>query len=322
MVVIGSYTLDTNILLAPMAGCTDLPFRLIARKHGAKFCFFEMVDCNSLLHPSKKNRDFLQTETADRPIAAQLVGSDPDSMVEGAKKILRIVDVPFIDINAACPVRKVVRKKAGAFLLREPRALYKMIRKMATALPVPITVKLRIGYSRYDRQELVRIAKNCARNGAAAIFIHGRTKEQLYSGEVNYEAIKAVKHSVNIPVFGSGNIFSPEMAKKMLSSTDCDGITVARGALGHPWIFNEIEHYLTTGETLPAVDFKAKKEVLLCHLSCIDQYKMIRPGAKVGLMRKAAIWYLKGFPQAARLRDLMSRSKTYEEIVYNIEHHA
>jgi tRNA-dihydrouridine synthase B len=322
MVVIGSANIDTNIFLAPMSGCTDLPFRLIARQQGARFCFYEMVDCNSLNYNAGKNRNFLQSDPQDRPIAAQLVGGDPDDMVRGAKKLLGLVDVSFIDINAACPVKKIVRKKAGAHLLREPRTLYKIVRKMAAALPLPVTVKLRSGYEGYDQKELVAIAKNCEKNGAAALFIHGRTKDQLYSGEINYKAIKAVKHGVNIPVFGSGDILSPELAKKMLTATDCDGIMVARGALGHPWIFREIEYYLRTAETLPAVDPKDKKKVLLGHLACIDKYKSIRLSNKVGLMRKVAIWYLRSFPHAAQLRDKMTRSQSVEEILYNIEHHA
>ncbi|MDD5383042.1 MAG: tRNA dihydrouridine synthase DusB [Candidatus Margulisbacteria bacterium] len=322
MVVIGSYSSDTNIFLAPMSGCTDLPFRLIARQHGAKLCFFEMVDCNSLINHSRNNHNFLQCDPADRPIAAQLVGADPDDMVQGAKQLLGLVDVSFIDINAACPVKKITKKKAGAYLLREPQALYKIIKKMAAAIPVPVTVKLRVGYEGYDRKEITGIAKQCAKSGAAALFIHGRTRAQLYCGEINYKAIRAVKHSVKIPVFGSGNIFSPELAAKMLAATDCDGITVARGALGHPWIFQEIEHYLATGKTLPPVETEQKKAVLKQHLSYIDKYKAIRPSSKVGLMRKAAIWYLKSFPHAAQLRDKMTHSATYEEILYNIEHHA
>ena len=304
-----------------MSGCTDLPFRLIARQQGAEFCFYEMVDCNSLNHNAGKNRNFLQSDSQDRPIAAQLVGSDADNMVKGAKKLLEQVDISFIDINAACPVKKITKKKAGAYLMREPKKLYQIVRKMAAALPLPVTVKLRVGYERYDRKELAAIAKNCEKNGAAALFIHGRTQAQLYSGAANYRAIKAVKHSVNIPVFGSGDIFSPELAKKMLDSTDCDGVMVARGALGHPWIFREIEHYLLTGANLPAVSLQERKEVLLRHLSYIDQYKKIRPHSKVGLMRKAAIWYLKAFPHAAQLRDKMTRAQSIEEIRYNIENH-
>ena len=258
MVNIGSKKIETNILLAPLSGCTDLAFRLIAREHGAGFCFFEMVNCNSLNYNTKSVADILSIHPKDKPIAAQLVGADPDKMVEAAKRITGHADIDFIDINAACPVPKITKKKAGAYLLREPKILCKIIEKMAVALEIPVTVKIRIGYEAADIKTIVSIAKNCEKAGAAALFVHGRTRAMGYSGEVNYEAIKKIKQSVNIPVFGSGNVFDAPLAKKMLDLTGCDGVMAARGALGNPWIFKDIEHYLKTGEVKPLPDLEER----------------------------------------------------------------
>ncbi|MDD4178669.1 MAG: tRNA dihydrouridine synthase DusB [Candidatus Margulisbacteria bacterium] len=313
-IAIGPYTLKTNVLLAPLSGCSDLAFRLICREHGAKFCFYEMIDANSLVHHSRGSDDLLKTTAKDKPIAAQLVGGDADIMLKAAKILLEKVDIPFLDINAACPVKKMIQKFSGANLLRDPKALYKIVKTLASKLDLPITVKLRIGYNHVDLKEVTTIAKNCEKNGAAALFVHGRTRSQLYAGEINYEAIKAIKHAVKVPVFGSGNIFSPEMAKKMFDLTDCDGITVARGAFGNPWIFKQIEK----GEAFP-VSLAEKLKVLKKHLSYIEKYKVTRSGYKVGFMRKIAIWYLKGFPEAAKIRAEVTRLETYEKIIALID---
>jgi nifR3 family TIM-barrel protein len=318
MIKIGSYQLDSNILMAPMSGCTDLPFRLIAREEGATLCFFEMIDCNSLTHNSERTiKSMLQTNAKDRPIAAQLVGADPGAMVEGAKILLKTVDVPFIDINAACPVSKIVKKKAGAYLMQKPATLARIIKRLIKELKRPITVKLRIGFEKYDKKELVALVKKCEASGAAAIFIHGRTAAQLYHSEVNYQAIKAVKQSVGIPVFGSGNVMSAERAKLMIDQTGCDGVMVARGGLGNPFIFKEIEYYFKTGELLPETGFEKRKGTLKKHLGYIDEYS--RAKNQVGWMRKIVIWYLKKFPGAAHFRDQVNRTHSYEDMVKLID---
>ena len=243
MINIGNYKLKTNILLAPLAGCADLPFRLIMREYGAKFGFFEMIDANALKR-NKKSLEMLKTTAKDRPIAGQLVGSNPEIMLSSAKEMINHVDIKFLDINAACPVRKVIKKKAGAYLLKEPILLYKIIKKLSSNLNLPITVKLRIGYDRTDNKNIADIAASCEHNGASAIFVHGRTRTQGYSGPVDYSAIRSVKNAVSVPVFGSGNIFTPEQAKEMMEGTGCDGIIVARGSFGNPWIFKNILNYI------------------------------------------------------------------------------
>src|SRR3989339_1151522 len=303
-----------KIYLAPLAGCSDLAFRLICREYGAKFAFFEMVDAHSLIYESRQTFDVLETCPEDKPIAAQLLGCDPDIMLKAAKRLLAIVKVSSIDVNAACPVTKVIKKKCGAYLMRDPSGLYKTIKKLVSSLDIPITVKLRSGFEMEDHKKLVSIAKNCEKHGAATIFIHGRTRSQLYSGDVDYEAIRLVKENVKVPVFGSGNVFNHELAKKMFDETGCDGLLVARGAFGNPWIFRQIKTYLTEGILLPTPNLQEKLAMLTKHLQYIEKYKQTSIKVKVGIARKVAIWYLKGFEHAAMLRDRVGRAQNLQEL--------
>jgi nifR3 family TIM-barrel protein len=312
---IGSKKIDTNIFLAPLAGCADLSFRLIAREHGAGLCFFEMVDANALLYTSSKNKDILMTHPKDRPIAAQILGGDPETVVNAARIMLDKIDPVFLDLNAACPARKLQKKNAGAYLTREPKNLYAVIERLAASLSLPITVKLRAGYKRVDIEKLTEVARNCEAAGAAALFIHGRACKQLYRGQVDYAAIAAVKQSVDIPVFGSGDIFSSELAGKMFEETGCDGILLARGAMGNPWIFDQIKKYLKSGKALAEVSFSQRKKVLLKHLAYMEKYRQSRPTNKIGLMRKIAILYMKHLPGASEIRSRITPAKNYREIV-------
>jgi nifR3 family TIM-barrel protein len=316
LIKIGCVKIPSNIILAPMAGCTDLPFRLIAREHGAKFCFFEMVDCNSITYGAKRRvHSILKTAEGDTPIAAQLLGRDPSRMLEGAEEIIKIAKPSFLDINAACPARKVIKKKCGAYLLKDEAELYAIIKKLSSSLPIPVTVKLRIGYDKNDPAEIADLTKRCEENGAAAIFVHGRTQARGYSGPIDYTSIKAIKKSVQIPVFGSGNIFSPELAKKMLDETGCDGILVARGALGNPWIFEEISEYITKGRKKAEPTFADRKNVMKKHITTIEKLKDHGPRGNVGHMRKAVFWYLKGFHLAAKVREKVSLVNSYKKMI-------
>jgi len=316
---IGNKKIGTNIFLAPLAGTADLSFRLIAREHGAKFCFFEMVDANALVHASGKNKDILMTHRKDRPIAAQILGGDPGTTLEAARILLDQIDPVFLDLNAACPARKLQKKNAGAYLTREPKDLCAVIEKLAASLSLPVTVKLRAGYKRIDVDRLVEIAKGCESAGAAAIFVHGRSCKQLYRGQVDYTAIAAVKQSVNIPVFGSGDILSPEQAEKMFVETGCDGILVARGSMGSPWIFDQIADYLKKGKTPADVSISQRKKVLLKHLAYMEKYRRSRPTNKTGLMRKTAILYTKNLPGASEIRSRITPCRSYPEIVDVVE---
>jgi len=316
MIKIGSSILTTNVLLAPMAGCTDLSLRLIARENGAKFAFFEMVDSNSIIYAkSKKPISILKSTPEDSPIAAQLLGEDPVGMLKSARRILEVSQPVFMDINAACPVKKAVRKKAGAYLVKHPEKLYEIIHILASALPVPVTVKLRSGYTERDTKAISDIAKNCESSGASAIFIHGRTRDQGYAGEIDYESIRAVKDSVKIPVIGSGNIFTPESAKRMMDETACNGVLVARGGLGNPWLARDIEEFLLCGRLQKTIGPGTRIDTLKRHLGYIDRYRDGSPSGKVGFMRKTALWYIKHFTRSAHLREKISHIKSYENML-------
>ena len=335
MIKIGNVSIDTNIFLAPLSGCTDLPFRLIAREHGARFCFFEMLDSNSLTHnrrPSTIARDgvlskvegrrqsltILKTEKKDSPIAGQLLGAEPEILLDAAQKVLDRVKLSFLDINCACPAKKIIKKRAGAHLLRDAPRLYEILKKLTSSLGLPITIKIRIGYDIKDLHHIINMVKHCEDSGVAAIFVHGRLAKQGYAGYIDYDFIKKIKEAVKIPVFGSGNILSPEMAKKMFDETACDGILVARGALGNPWIFAQLDDYLKNGKIPGEVTIEEKKKVLKKHLTYIDKYRQMSEHGKVGFMKKVSIWYLKSAPRASRLRERIVSAKTYEGILSTI----
>ena len=319
-VTIGSKTFPTNVFLAPMAGCTDLALRLISRENGARFCFFEMVDSNSIVHGNRrKTLTMLKTTKEDSPTAVQLLGSDPSVMLDAAGALLDILDVPFLDINAACPAKKAIKKKSGAFLLGKSEVLCNIIRVLVRSLPVPVTVKLRAGYNRIDAKFIATLARGCEDSGASAVFIHGRTASQGYFGDVDYGSIRTVKESLGIPVFGSGNVMNHHLAKKMFTETGCDGILVARGALGNPWIFDRIDSYLKSGLEPPKISFDLRKKTLKKHLSYLKTLKELGPANNMGFMKKIAAWYLKGATGACRLRREISVVNGYEKMIEFID---
>lgn len=319
MTKIGSYTLPSNVLLAPMSGCTDLPFRLIAREHGAKFCFFEMVDAHSITHHRRKTLAMLKSPKTDHPIALQILGNDPQKMLSAAEIILPMVNAAFLDINAACPAKKVIKKRAGAYLLRNGNILCETLALLSSKLSLPITVKMRIGYDGETLSDITQLAKRCEDAGASAIFIHGRTRAQGYAGTVNYKAIRAVKESVKVPVVGSGDILSPELAKAMFDKTSCDAILVARGGLGNPWIFKEIHDYLKNGTLPERKTLSEVREVLKHHLSYMNTHMECSDPGKVGVMRKVVLWYLRSLPHSKRMRGQISLVKTYGKMIELID---
>jgi len=307
--------IDTKAVLSPLSGVSDLSFRLICREQGAKLCFFEMADANMLTHAASKNRDIFKTTPEDQPIAAQILGADPDVTLAAAEKLLELTKPQFLDINAACPAKKVVKKKAGAHLIREPKVLEAIIKKLTDNLSLPITVKLRIGYNTYNEEAIREIAMRCEGEGVAALFVHGRTWKHAYCGEVTYEGIKAIKEAVKIPVYGSGSVFSPELAKKMLDETGCDGVVVARGAMGNPWIFKRIEEYLKSGQLLPEPTPKERMAMCKRHLSYMEKYKESRLTNKIGWMRRIAIYYIKSLHNATSFRHQVTSAKSYDELM-------
>lgn len=321
MIQIGSRHIPTNILFAPLSGCSDLAFRLIARECGAKFCFFEMIDAHSLVRPNPRRFEIVDTTADDVPIGAQLLGSDPAIMLEAARILLDHVTIECLDINSACPVRKVMKKQAGAALLNAPDQLGKVLDALAANLDVPITVKLRSGFTTIDIPALEQIARLCEEHGAAALCVHGRTRSQGYSGQVNYAPIRAVKQAVSIPVFGSGDVFTARLADTMVRETGCDGVLVARGAFGNPWLFRQIETLWRTGEDVPPPSLAEKKVVVKRHLAYIRQYKKNSPAGKLGFMRKVAMWYLKGFPGASAARGLVHTVPDYGSLLHFLDEH-
>jgi tRNA-dihydrouridine synthase B len=311
MLKIGDLKLKSNLILAPMAGVTDLPFRTLNHRFGCELCFIEMINARCLGHKSKKTAQMLATNEADKPLGVQLLGCEP-AFIERGMDVLNKYAFDILDFNAACPERKVTRRGEGASLLKDPAKLHGLLRIVVKRSPVPVTVKIRTGWDK-DCVNAPEVAKFCQDAGVKAIFIHGRTKEQLYSGTVDYKTIGRVKKSVSIPVIGSGDVFSAQLAKKMFDETGCDGILIARGSLGNPWIFNEIKHFLETSKNLPRPGMEEIIRVMLEHLdSCIDFF-----GEKYGVVifRKFFGWYTKGFKKIRPLREKVCRAKTKEQAV-------
>ena len=243
---IGTVTLDNNVILAPMAGVTDLPFRLLCREQGCGMVVTEMVSAKAILYKNKNTRELLTVRPEERPAAVQLFGSDPDIMAEIAAQI---EDGPYdvIDVNMGCPVPKIVNNGEGSALMRDPKRAEAVLSAMVRAVKKPVTVKFRKGFNdeSVNAVEFAKMAESC---GVAAVAVHGRTREQYYSGKADWDIIRRVKEAVKIPVIGNGDVFTPEDAGRLLEETGCDGIMVARGAKGNPWIFHRINHYLETGE--------------------------------------------------------------------------
>ncbi len=313
---IGNVALDNNLILAPMAGVTDLPFRLLCKEQGCGLMCTEMVSAKAIYYKNKNTAPLLEVREEERPIAVQLFGSDPVIMSEMAKQI---EDGPYdiIDINMGCPVPKVVNNGEGSALMKNPKLVEEILTAMVKALKKPVTVKFRRGFDEtcVNAVEIAKIAESC---GVAAVAVHGRTREQYYSGKADWEIIRQVKEAVKIPVIGNGDIFTPQDAKRMLEETGCDGLMIARGAKGNPWIFREINHYLDTGELLPRPGREEIREMLLRHASLQVEYK----GEYLGIreMRKHVAWYTAGLPHSSALRNEVNQVESYEDFKELIMH--
>jgi tRNA-dihydrouridine synthase B len=310
MFKIGNLKLQSNLILAPMAGVSDLPFRKLNHKFGCELAFIEMINARCLGHKSKKTALMMSTDKIDKPLGVQILGCEP-AFIERAMDVLAKYKLDVLDFNAACPERKVTRRGEGASLLKEPKRLQSLLEIVVKRSPVPVTVKIRTGWDS-DSLNAPEVAKHAQDAGVKAIFIHGRTKQQLYSGNADYETIKKVKKAVNLPVIGSGDIFSAQLAKKMLDETGCDGLLVARGALGNPWIFEEIKHYLKTGKELPKPGMEEIIRTMLEHLDLSVDF--FGPKYGVVIFRKFFGWYTKGFRKIRPLREAISRLKTRKDV--------
>ena len=307
---IGNVSLDGNIVLAPMAGVTDLPFRLLCKEQGADLICTEMVSAKGIFYNNKNTEDLLRIDDRERPVSLQLFGSDPDIISEMAKKIEhRNFDI--LDINMGCPVPKVVNNGEGSALLKNIPLAAKIIEKTVKAIDKPVTVKFRKGFGA-DEVQAIEMAKAAEAAGAAAVAVHGRTREQYYSGKADWEIIAKVKDTVSIPVIGNGDIFTPEDAKNMMEQTNCDGVMIGRGAQGNPWIFHQINTYLETVMVPEKPPFSEVCRMILRHAKMQIEWK----GEKRGMreMRSHAAWYTAGYPHSASLRRAMNTVETYEQL--------
>lgn len=312
---IGNVKVEGNLFLGPMAGVTDLPFRVLCKEQGADLIYTEMVSAKGIMYNNKNTEILLEVEEKERPVSIQLFGADPKIMSEMAKKIEpRNFDI--VDINMGCPVPKVVNNGEGSALMKNPKLVGEIVSAMSHILEKPVTVKIRKGFGA-DEANATEIAKIAEENGAAAVAVHGRTREQYYSGQADWDIIRKVKEAVSIPVIGNGDIFSPEDAKRMLEETGCDGIMLARGVRGNPWLFAQTKQYLKTGELLPKPPIEEVIEMALRHARMQIAFK----GDYIGMreMRKHVAWYTTGYPQSAKLRGKINEMENLSDLQYLLE---
>ena len=307
---IGNVLLENNLILAPMAGVTDLPFRLLCKEQGAGLICTEMVSAKAIYFKNKNTESLMEIDERERPVSLQLFGSEPDLMAEIARQIEpRNFDI--LDINMGCPVPKVVNNGEGSALMKNPKLVHEIVSKVSKAIQKPVTVKIRKGFTE-DSVNAVEIAKILEDAGAAAVAVHGRTREQYYSGQADWEIIRKVKEAVSIPVIGNGDVDSPQKAEALVKETGCDGIMIGRAVQGNPWLFSRILHYQQTGELLPGPGMEEIKEMILRHAKMQLEYKGNYTGMRE--MRKHVAWYTTGMPHSASVRRMVNEVESYEQL--------
>lgn len=312
MFKIGNVEIPNRVVLAPMAGISNVAFRKTVKEFGAGMVCAEMISDKALLLNNKRTLKMLEVDEAEHPMSLQIFGGEKETLVEAARYVDQHTNADIIDINMGCPVNKIIRCEAGARWLLDPNKIYEMVSAVVEAVEKPVTCKMRIGWDE-NHIYAVENAKAAERAGASAISMHGRTRVQMYEGKANWNVIKEVKEAVSIPVIGNGDVTSPELAKKMLDETGVDAVMIGRAAQGNPWMIYRTVHYLETGELLDEPDLKEKIDVLTLHMDRLIDLK----GEKTALMemRKHASWYLRNVRGGGKLRQSIKEVSTREELV-------
>ena len=307
---IGDVQIENPFVLAPMAGVTDLPFRKLCKEQGAGLICMEMVSAKAISFHNKNTEALMEIDPGENPVSMQLFGSEPELM---ARVAAEIEERPFdiLDINMGCPVPKVVNNGEGSALLKNPELIVKIVKSVSSAIKKPLTVKVRIGFEN-EPVDIVEIAKRVEDAGAAAIAVHGRTRQQYYSGTADWDTIRRVKEAVSIPVIGNGDVDSPEKAEALIKETGCDGVMVGRAVRGNPWLFRELNHYFETGEKLPRPSVEEVREMILRHARMQIDLKGEFTGIRE--MRKHVAWYTAGMRHSAALRRETNLVSSYEEL--------
>ncbi|WP_442602065.1 tRNA dihydrouridine synthase DusB [Paenibacillus sp. KN14-4R] len=316
MLKIGNIEVPNQVVLAPMAGVCNPAFRLIAKEFGCGLVCAEMVSDKAILHGNERSLEMLYVDDREKPLSLQIFGGDTDTLVEAAKIVDQQTNADIIDINMGCPVPKIVKSDAGARWLLRPDKIEEMIRTVSGSVSKPVTVKMRIGWDS-DHIYVLENAKAVERGGGAAVSVHGRTREQMYTGVADWDIIRQVKETVSIPVIGNGDVNTPEDARRMLDQTGCDGVMIGRAALGNPWMLYRTVQYLSNGELPADPTAEEKMRIAILHMDRLIALKTERVAVKE--MRKHLAWYLKGMRGAARVKDAIMEETTRSGMVSILE---